>query len=83
MWPLGQSTIVSRPSKKPSVQEELALAVVMLVFWALVLFGLIVKSSQSFSQGLKVVTGALVSLVALLAMLVMVIGQKATEELAG
>jgi len=71
---------VSRCSKKPSVQEELAFAAVMLVFSALVLFGLIVKPSESISEGMKALIGVLASLAALLAMLLMTRGYKAAKE---
>jgi len=80
MWLLNQSTTVSRYSKKPSAQEELAFAAVMLVFSALVLFGLIVKPSEPISEGMKVLIGVLASIAALLAMLLMTMGYKAAKE---
>ncbi len=67
-------------SKRPSDQEELAIAVVMLVFSALVLFGLVVKPSESISEGMKVLIGVLASLAALLAMLVMTTRYRAVKE---
>jgi len=71
---------VSRNSKEPSVQEELAYAVVVLVLSALVLFGLIVRPSKSISEGMKFLIGILASLTALFAMLVMTVGQGAVKE---
>jgi len=63
--------IVPRGSEKPSVQEELVFAVIILAFSALVLFGLIIKPSESISDRMRVLLGVLASLAALLAMIVM------------
>jgi len=68
---LSPTIIVPRGSEKPSVQEELAFAVIMLAFSALVLFGLIIKPSESISDRMRVLLGVLASLAALLAMIFM------------
>ncbi len=68
------------PLEKPTMQERVVLSVVLLVFSALALFGLIIKSSEPVLEKMWVLLGVLISLAASLAMIALALGSNIPKK---